>query len=81
MNYITAAHTIDGYKVAHKDQYTAIREPSDPSIKGAKEKEQTVTRLEIINEAGRVFVDTKSTYTLSFQDNNQTLKLFKKKAI
>ena len=46
-----------------------------------KEKEQTVTRLEIINEAGRVFVDTKSTYTLSFQDNNQTLKLFKKKTI
>ena len=41
----------------------------------------TVTRVEIINEAGRVFVDTKSTYTLSFQDNNQTLKLFKKKTI
>ena len=37
MNYITAAHTIDGYKVAHKDQYTVIREPSDPSIKGAIE--------------------------------------------
>ena len=46
-----------------------------------KEKEQTVTRVEIINEAGRVFVDTKSTYTLSFQDNDQTLKLFKKKTI
>ena len=40
-------------------------------------KPQTVTRVEIINEAGRVFVDTKSTYVLSFQDNNQTLKLFK----
>ena len=40
-------------------------------------KPQTVTRVEIINEAGRAFVDTKSTYTLSFQDNNQTLKLFK----
>lgn len=40
-------------------------------------KEQTVTRVEIINENGRVFVDTKSTYILSFQDNNQTLKLFK----
>lgn len=40
-------------------------------------KEQTVTRVEIINEEGRVFVDTKSTYILSFQDNNQTLKLFK----
>lgn len=38
---------------------------------------QTVTRVEIINENGRAFVDTKSTYTLSFQDNNQTLKLFK----
>ena len=46
-----------------------------------KEKEQTVTRVEIINENGRTFVDTKSTYTLSFQDNDQTLKLFKKKAI
>lgn len=46
-----------------------------------KEKEQTVTRVEIINEDGRVFVDTKSTYILSFQDNNQTLKLFKKKNI
>ena len=46
-----------------------------------KEKEQTVTRVEIINEAGRVFVDTKSTYALSFQDNDQTLKLFKKKTI
>ena len=44
-----------------------------------KEKEQTVTRVEIINEAGRAFVDTKSTYTLSFQDNNQTLKLLKRK--
>ena len=44
-----------------------------------KEKEQTVTRVEIINEAGRIFVDTKYTYTLSFQDNNQTLKLFKRK--
>lgn len=42
-----------------------------------KEKEQTVTRVEIINENGRAFVDTKSTYKLSFQDNNQTLKLFK----
>ena len=42
-------------------------------------KPQTVTRVEIINGAGRVFVDTKSTYTLSFQDNNQTLKLFKRK--
>ena len=42
-----------------------------------KEKEQTVTRVEIINENGIAFVDTKSTYTLSFQDNNQTLKLFK----
>lgn len=40
-------------------------------------KPQTVTRVEIINEAGRAFVDTKSTYTLSFQDNNKTLKLFK----
>ena len=39
---------------------------------------QTVTRVEIINETGRAFVDTKSTYSLSFQDNNQTLKLFKK---
>ena len=41
-------------------------------------KPETVTRVEIINEAGRVFVDTKSTYILSFQDNDQTLKLFKK---
>lgn len=38
---------------------------------------KTVTRVEIINENGRAFVDTNSTYTLSFQDNNQTLKLFK----
>lgn len=38
---------------------------------------KTITRVEIINENGRAFVDTKSTYTLSFQDNNQTLKLFK----
>lgn len=44
-----------------------------------KEKEQTVTRVEIINEDGRAFVDTNSTYILSFQDNNQTLKLFKRK--
>ena len=42
---------------------------------------KTVTRVEIINENGRAFVDTKATYTLSFQDNNQTLKLFKKKNI
>ena len=44
-----------------------------------KEKEQTVTRVEIINEAGRAFVDTKSTYTLSFLVINQTLKLLKRK--
>lgn len=41
------------------------------------EEEQVVTRLEIINENGRDFVDYNSTYKVSFQDNNQTLKLFK----
>ena len=47
-------------------------------FKHSMSKPETVTRVEIINEAGRVFVDTKSTYILSFQDNDQTLKLFKK---
>lgn len=50
-------------------------------FKQSRSKPETVTRVEIINEKGRVFVDTKSTYILSFQDNNQTLKLFKKKNI
>lgn len=50
-------------------------------FKQSRSKPETVTRVEIINEDGRVFVDTKSTYILSFQDNNQTLKLFKKKNI
>ena len=43
----------------------------------AKDIEQTVTRVEIINENGRDFVDYDSVYKVSFQDNNQTLKLFK----
>ena len=37
-----------------------------------------VSRLEIITENGRVFVDNDSIYELSFQDDNKTLKLFKK---
>ena len=65
MNYITAAHTIDGYNVP-----TKVTQPT-------KDKEQTVTRVEIINENGRDFVDYDSTYKISFQDNNKTLKLFK----
>lgn len=47
-------------------------------FKHSMSKPETVTRVEIINEEGRFFVDTNSTYILSFQDNNQTLKLFKK---
>lgn len=50
-------------------------------FKHSMSKPETVTRVEIINEDGRIFVDTNSTYILSFQDNNQTLKLFKKKNI
>ena len=37
-----------------------------------------VSRLEIITENGREFVDNNSIYILSFQDDNKTLKLFKK---
>ena len=37
-----------------------------------------VSRLEIITENGREFVDNDSIYELSFQDDNKTLKLFKK---
>ena len=40
--------------------------------------ETTISRLEIITENGREFVDNNSIYILSFQDDNKTLKLFKK---
>ena len=42
--------------------------------------EQDLTSLAILIKGNKcvIFVDTKSTYILSFQDNNQTLKLFKK---
>ena len=40
--------------------------------------ETTISRLEIITENGREFVDNDSIYELSFQDDNKTLKLFKK---
>ena len=51
--------------------------PPTNHIIPTKEREQTVTRVEIINENGRDFVDYDSVYKVSFQDNNQTLKLFK----
>ncbi len=40
--------------------------------------ETTISRIEIITENGREFVDNNSIYILSFQDDNKTLKLFKK---
>jgi hypothetical protein len=40
--------------------------------------ETTISRLEIITENGREFVDNNSIYIISFQDDNKTLKLFKK---
>ena len=58
--------------IAH-DYYT----PPTSLTPSTKDVEQTVTRVEIINENGRDFVDYDSVYKVSFQDNNQTLKLFK----
>ena len=56
------------------DHYYTVPTSHTPST---KDIEQTVTRVEIINENGRDFVDYDSVYKVSFQDNNQTLKLFK----
>ena len=50
------------------------------SLTSSQQSKQGLTSLANLIKGNKcvIFVDTKSTYILSFQDNNQTLKLFKK---
>lgn len=79
----TKGHFICWNPWRKEEQTLRINEPFIGELPqfNAISDEKTITRVEIITEKGRAFVDTKSTYTLSFQDNDQTLKLFKKEPI